>query len=170
MKHRSRFLARTVGWGVAAALALAALTPMDADARGKRWKKHRRYEPRRVMVVQPRPVYERYYYSCEPAPIHRSIIRYEGDQFHWSAAVGFYVPDMWLNVGIGNAPPRGMVYYDPYCDRSFASLRLYRGHLERGRHPEVLSFRAVAYGSGHDVCGCGYDGPHDHDHAEWYDD
>jgi hypothetical protein len=152
------------------ALSLAVLTPFDAEAGSKRWKKHRRHEaPRRVVVVHhPRPVVQ-IHRSCDTAPVRRPIVRYGDDRFYWSAAVGFYVDRGWVNVGIGNLPPRGSVYYDRPCGREFTSLRGYRKHLERSHHPEILEVRTVSYGDRHrDRCGDDH-GDRD-DYAEHYDD
>jgi hypothetical protein len=174
MSHRSRFVAKTVGWGAAVALSLAALTPLDADAGSKKWKKHRRHHDRQVVVVHHhrpvvKPVVRRVVHvhnSCDV--VRRPIVRYGDDRYYWNAAIGFYLDRGWVNVGIGNAPPRGSVYFDPHCDRSFDTLGGYRRHLERRHHPEVLEVRRVSYGRG-DACGDDRDHGYREGYASRYD-
>lgn len=49
-----------------------------------------------------------------------------------------------------NLPPAHYDYWDPYCERSYGSLRAYRRHLHHTSHPHVIH---VLDDDGYTVCG-----------------
>jgi hypothetical protein len=51
--------------------------------------------------------------------------------FYLHAGLGIHLGGLALGFEIGELPPPGYVFYDPYCDRTFASLRAYRHYLHR---------------------------------------
>ncbi len=60
------------------------------------------------------------------------------DRFHWSASLGLYVPNLRIEARYAECPPRGSVYYDPYCSVPFANLTAYRVHMHDCGHPAAL--------------------------------
>jgi hypothetical protein len=150
MNRRSRFLARTVGWGAIAVLALTTLTPLDASADHKRSRRHRNCDPPRRVVVHHQRTVDRG--ACDVVVRPNAFVVFDGDRFYWSASAGLYVPRVLVNVNFGNQPPRGSAYYDPQCDRTFRSLQRYRSHLGRKHHPQVVEVREVRDRHDHDSC------------------
>ncbi len=57
---------------------------------------------------------------------------------------------------IGNQPPAGSYYFDPYCDLPFASLDLYSDHISAYGHPWRV--QVIAARSGYPVSTYGYRG------------
>ena len=49
-----------------------------------------------------------------------------------------YGPRIGFSFVITNYPAAGFYYYDPYCDETFASLALYRAHMDNCNHPRVI--------------------------------
>ncbi len=49
-----------------------------------------------------------------------------------------YGPAYPVPVEIGNYPPDGYYYYDPYCEETFSSLDGYLRHLRSADHPQVI--------------------------------
>ncbi len=66
------------------------------------------------------------------------MISLGADRFHWSASLGLYVPNLRIEAQYGECPPRGSVYYDPYCGVPFANLSSYRVHMHDCGHPAAL--------------------------------
>lgn len=149
-------IAMAVALFVGAALA----TPASADrwkgdkGRGKGHKKHATvYQPAPVVYHAPRPVYVD---PC-PRPIYVSQ-----RPFYEYRQMGMYVPQSWVNVRIGNIAPRGYVFYDPYCHRTFSTLTRFRAHKRGPGHLVALDIvavddlrwegRSAYYARGYDQC------------------
>ena len=49
-----------------------------------------------------------------------------------------YFGGLAVEFNLGDLPPAGYVYYDPYCDEFFWSVSEYRQHLFWADHPAVL--------------------------------
>jgi hypothetical protein len=54
------------------------------------------------------------------------------------AAIAGFLGGLFLGATLAHAAPDGYGYYDPYCDESFASLEIYRGHLYHHHHPRIV--------------------------------
>jgi hypothetical protein len=65
-----------------------------------------------------------------------------------AAPVVYYGAPISFGITIGNAPPPGYVYYDPYCGARVAALGPYVGHFEHVHHPAVVQVMAAAGGPG----------------------
>ncbi len=115
----------------------------------------RRVEPRRndTRVVRPRvvrPRVETRHWDAPrwtapryevrrhfPTPRER-VVYWRERPYFWNVNVGVYVPELWVNVSIGDALPRGAVFVDRYCGRNYTSLVEYHDHCRGDRHPLVV--------------------------------
>ncbi len=61
------------------------------------------------------------------------------DPFYFHAGLGIYLGGLALRLELGDVPPLGFVYYDPYCDERFWSVEDYRFHLRYHHHPQALT-------------------------------
>jgi hypothetical protein len=82
------------------------------------------------------------------------------DDFYFHAGLNVYLGGLAFHLDLGDAPPYGYVYYDPYCDEEFWSVEAYHRHLRRHRHPVLL--RVIEFGDG-DACGPWRDRGFDHE-------
>src|SRR5262245_30368129 len=177
MKRNVKSVRRlTVATALALLVGAGLATSASADSgNGKAWGrrgKEKQESRRHVEVVRPAPRVEVY----RPAPrgIHRVMPRYWAPAprrvvyvthrpFYVSPRLGVFVPQAWINVEIGNLPPRGYVFYDPYCRRTFASIAAYRAYNRGCDHDLVLDIVAACdlrwrdgcayYASDFDNCG-----------------
>jgi hypothetical protein len=93
---------------------------------GNRWQGRRWNRP--YPVWSPRPT-RIHYYERRPFYHHTGFnVFFGGDAF-------------WLEVG--NVPPPGYIYYDPYCHHTFASVALFRRHIHRHHHPALIEVIVV---------------------------
>ena len=53
-------------------------------------------------------------------------------------AIAGFLGGLFLGATLAHAAPDGYLYHDPYCDESFVSLEIYRGHLRHHHHPRVI--------------------------------
>ena len=85
-------------------------------------------------------------------------------------AIAGFLGGLFLGATLAHAAPDGFSYHDPYCERSFVSLEIYRTHLRSHRHPRVV--RVIERDSGHCVETWRYrdGGWHDWDERDWDDD
>ena len=85
-------------------------------------------------------------------------------------AIAGFLGGLFLGATLAHAAPDGFAYHDPYCDRRFVSLEIYRTHLHRHHHPRVV--RVIEIDSGHCVDTWHYrDGDwRDWDQRDWDDD
>jgi len=100
---------------------------------------HRRphYLPR--VIYRPRPVHVRpWFYGAQR-------IYVDDSPFYFNAGLGIYVGGLALNIQIGDVPPVGYVFYDPFCGETFWSVADYQAHLRFRPHPAVLSLIRVEY-------------------------
>ena len=79
-------------------------------------------------------------------------------------AIAGFIGGLFLGATLAHAAPAGFYYHDPYCDRRFVSLEVYRTHLHRHHHPRVV--RVVEYDTGACVHTYRY---HDGDWRSWHD-
>ncbi len=114
---RSHRLTRLVAATLLAAMAVGVLAPA-AQASHRRWK-----GPARVIRYK------------GPAHVHSTYIVRRSDS---GAAIGGFLGGLFLGAVLANQAPRGFVYYDSYCGRSFASLDLYYSHWRHSHHPRVI--------------------------------
>jgi hypothetical protein len=61
------------------------------------------------------------------------------DPFYFRVGLGIYIGGIAVQFDLRNEPPRGYLYYDPYCDEVFWTLAEYRHHLSWYDHPPVLT-------------------------------
>jgi|GEM_PF-4381042 len=73
------------------------------------------------------------------------------EPYYFHAGLGLYLGGLALEFTIGDRPPEGYLFYDPYCDRVFATLGLYRRYLRRHRVQGTLTLVPVG-----GFCGVGY--------------
>jgi hypothetical protein len=131
---------------VAMAVALfvgAAFAPTPASA--DRWKDKggHRGPKKHATVYCPAPVVRhapRYVYT---EPCSQPVIYVSRRPFYEYRQLGMYVPQSWINVQIGNRAPRGYVFYDPYCHRTFSTLARFRAHKRGPGHMVALDIVAV---------------------------
>jgi hypothetical protein len=120
-------LALLVGAGLATS---ASADPGNGKAWGRRGKAK---QSKHVEVYRPAPRVVHEYWR--PAP--RRVVYVTHRPFYASPRHGIYLPKAWINVQFGNLPPRGYVFYDPYCRRTFASVAAYRAY-NRGCHHDLV--------------------------------
>ena len=114
---------------------LAAVSVGDAEAKHANKRGHRRHHTQRVVVV-PHVVH---HYDYAPRYVAAPVISVGPERFHWNASLGFYVSNLWVEARFNEHPPRGNVYYDPYCRHPYANLSAYRVHLRDCGHPAALT-------------------------------
>jgi hypothetical protein len=109
----------------------------DRDHRGDR----DRYDRRHRVVVRHRDLR-----ACPPPryvvrPWYRDVRRIyvHDDPFYFHAGLGIYLGGLALRLELGDLPPEGFVFYDPYCDMEFWSVSEYHRHLRYHRHPNALT-------------------------------
>jgi hypothetical protein len=150
-----------VTMAVALFVGAALATPASADPwKGGKGRGHKKHAPVYVpapVVRHARPVY------VDPCP--QPVVYVARRPFYECDAMGMYLPKSWINVQIGNRPPRGYVFYDPYCHRTFSTLTRFRAHRRAPGHMVALDIVAVddlrwegrnAYYA-RDYDDCGYD-------------
>jgi hypothetical protein len=155
----------------ACAVALSVLLASDASAHGRKWKGRGHGHRDRVVRVVERTCRPNVTWAVyRPAPSWCSDSRYvvwDGDPYWYHVGVGMYFGGVDVNVDIGNAPPRGYGYWDPYCDAWYDDARAYSTHCKRHDHRPALQVVRVD-GCGHDRyddcdCSCGHGDHDDHD-------
>ena len=123
---------------VLATVAVATLSPA-AQADHSRWRRYKGapgYCPTPVVrhvVYSPRPVYY-YQRHSSAAPLVAGLI----GGLVIGTAIAHAAQPVAVHASYG--------YYDPYCEESFATLDLYRSHLYRHHHPQVV--RVIELDSG----------------------
>ncbi len=133
---------------IAAVLAVLVATTFATDAsadnrRGRDRKWRARHAPKRhveVICPAPRVVYRpapRYYH---PAPRR---VYWASRPYYEDIRLGVFLPRFWLGVQVGNLPPPGYVFYDPYCHRTFSTLAGFRSHRCGHDHGYVLDIVAA---------------------------
>ena len=104
------------------------------------------------VVLRHRPATVRYrdLRACPP-PRYISRPWYNGarriyvhdDPFYFHAGLDLFLGGLALRLELGDMPPMGFVYYDPYCDMEFWSIAEYRHHLRYHHHPHALTVIAI---------------------------
>lgn len=61
------------------------------------------------------------------------------DPFYFHAGLDVFLGGLALRLELGDVPPVGFVFYDPYCDEEFWSVSEYHRHLRHYRHPNALT-------------------------------
>lgn len=104
--------------------------------------------------VAPRYTVPRYF-----EPPRTRVITWRHRPYQWHVNLGVYIPEFWFGVAIGDLPPAGYVYYDPYCDLQFGTLVMYREHVRVHRHPVLVDLVLVdrGYGAGYGPGWVGYE-------------
>ena len=94
------------------------------------------------LIIRPQVVYRyapvRHRYLPYPvwcAPTSR-VHFHDEEPFFFNASLGVFLSGAQFWIQVGNAPPPGYCYYDPYCHETFYSVAEYRGHC--GHHHEPL--------------------------------
>lgn len=105
-----------------------------------------------------------------PARHHGSGSVYVVRRSSAGPAIAGFLGGLFLGATIAHAAPDGFAYHDPYCDRRFVSLEIYRTHLHRHHHPRVV--RVIEIDSGHCVDTWQYRNGdwRDWDERDWDDD
>ncbi len=148
---------RTMRWttGVlVAAITLATVAPAaQADRRDRRYKGRDDRHSTRVVT-----------HHHGPSSVY--VVR----RSDAGPAIAGFLGGLFLGATLAHAAPDGFFYHDPYCDRRFVSLEIYRTHLRRHHHPRVV--RVIERDSGHCLHTWQYrdGGWHDWDDRDWYDD
>lgn len=96
----------------------------------------RRHQHRSIAVCRiPAPVrvvhYRPWYSGVRTVVVDR-------DPFYFNAGLGLYFGGVNLNIELGNAPPMGYAYFDPYCGEEFYSVVDYQRHLRFHHHTAAL--------------------------------
>jgi len=65
--------------------------------------------------------------------------------------VGGFLSGLFLGATISHVAPQGFVYWDPYCQEGFATLKAYVAHCSRYRHPSVIQVVEAEHGYGPDA-------------------
>ena len=127
--HASHRHMRWMAGPLAAVMLLAAIAPV-AQADHWRGRRYKGVQP----VYGPAP---RYY---SPSSVY--VVR------HSSAgpAIAGFLGGLFLGATLAHSAPAGYVYWDPYCGESFASLEIYRAHLDHHHHARII--RVIESGSG----------------------
>ena len=105
----------------------------------------------RVIVNHRRPSYlPRVIYRSRPVHVRPWFqdtrrIYVDGSPFFFSAGLGIYVGGLAINIQVGDVPPVGYVFYDPFCGETFWSVADYNVHLRFHDHPGALSLIRVEY-------------------------
>jgi len=83
--------------------------------------------PAPVRVIHHRP----WYYGVRTVVVDR-------DPFYFHAGFGLYFGGLSLDLDLGDCPPMGYAYFDPYCGEEFYSIVDYHRHLRFHRHTAAL--------------------------------
>jgi hypothetical protein len=99
------------------------------------WAPYPYYAYRAPVVVH------RYY----PAPwwAHAPRVYYNNQPFYYSANFGVYVGGVALNFALGNVPPAGYLYYDPYTGVANDTLYGYADYAHQMGHPACVTLVPV---------------------------
>jgi hypothetical protein len=124
----------------------------EQHSRTKRDTKERRdyrTPPRRRVYVRPRLIRRfepiRRHYVLFPAWSRDARAVYWNDRpYFFHASMGVFVSGGSIFVSIGNVPPAGYAYFDPYCGRVFRTIADYRRHCAFEHHPPLV--RLIATG------------------------
>jgi hypothetical protein len=120
---RSNRLARWIAGPLTAVLLVSAVAPAAhaGHDRGRRYKHEKSRYVHRVVT------------RCEsPGSVY--VVRRSSA----GPAVAGFLGGLFLGATLAHAAPAGYFYHDPYCDRRFASLEVYRSHLRRHHHPRIV--------------------------------
>ena len=116
----------------------------QADAGPRRYRPHparpvvvvHRDAPRycwvpRPVIPAPRPV------VVAPGPrwVAPPHIYVDRNPYYYRANIGLFIAGVAVDVVLGNQPPAGCAYYDPYCRLRFSSAARYGSHCRHHRHP-----------------------------------
>jgi len=93
-------------------------------------RRHRRPALRRVHTV--RVVHSRPWY----AGVRTVVV--DRNPFYFNAGLGLYFGGVNLNIELGDCPPVGYAYFDPYCGEEFYSVVDYQRHLRFHHHTAAL--------------------------------
>jgi len=156
-----------------AGLALAALmVTMAAPAAEARSKKHRDRGSHHTRVVK-RVKYKTSHRHA-PRP-YRTVVHHVHRSSDVPVFAGF-IGGLVLGAVLTNAAQADVVrdydYYDPYCNRHFESLAVYRTHFPGHHHPRVVRVIEVRSGDCVETLRW-HEGDwrhHDWDDGVWYDD
>jgi hypothetical protein len=80
--------------------------------------------------------YAYYYPFWWPAPY--SIHYYDNDPFYFHSGFNIFFGGDAFYINIGNIPPPGYLYFDPYCSVPFANVGLYHEHIDHHHHPALI--------------------------------
>jgi len=69
----------------------------------------------------------------------------EKNPYYLNASLGFYVDGAAVQFELGNRPPDGYLWYDPYCGHTFRTASSYRTHCQRHDHPRAVSLAYLEY-------------------------
>ena len=114
------------------------------------YREHRRPAPRVVYRDHHRPapriVYRdtRHVHSYPvwaSAPV--ATCRYDGSDFFFHAGFDMFFDGGAFSINVGNYPPAGYFYVDPYCDASFYCIDDYRYHLAHYHHRPLVRLVAI---------------------------
>ena len=94
---------------------------------------HQRWQP--VLRHHPRPVYLRHHRPWYTDTRH---IYVDDSPFYFHAGLNVFFGGVGLHIDLGNTPPAGYGYYDPYCSLGFQTVHAYQRHLSRHRHRGAL--------------------------------
>jgi len=177
---RKRF-SGVVRWAACAAVVacfVGAATPALADRDGRsrsrkpKYREHRvervykekhvyrkpqvRKHSRHSVVIRPQLVrrYEPVQRRYMPFPVwceQPRVAYYDDRPFFFHASLGVFVSGGSIFVDVGNAPPAGYGYYDPYCRTSFRTVVDYRRHCHGQRHGPLVQVISIS-DRGHDAC------------------
>jgi hypothetical protein len=83
----------------------------------------------------------------------RRIVHCRKRPYFWQVNLGVFLPDVWVDVTLGDAPPCGYVYVDRYCGERFATLDVYRAHCHSHGHPAAIDIVEIDDRWGHECDG-----------------
>ncbi len=79
---------------------------------------------------------------------YRPIYYYRAPYVHVRRAYPYCAsPSFSLGFAIGNVPPAGYYFYDPYCGSEFSSLGGYLAHVDAYSHPAIIHLLSVDVGA-----------------------
>jgi len=132
-------------WVTGVALAALMVTTAAPAAQAKSRRDERRGHSH-ARVVKHAPKYK--VKHRRRAPARTVIVRHEHHSSDAPAIIGF-IGGLVLGTVLSNAQAEAAPaydYYDPYCDRHFESLVVYRAHFPAYRHPRVVRVIEVRSG------------------------
>lgn len=101
------------------------------------------YRAPSVVYLASGPFYPEPLAAVAPWWVGAPQIDIEGTPYFFNARLGFYIGGAAIQLNLGNVPPAGCVYYDPYSQEVYPSLDAYQQEWRDDGNPQALTIAYV---------------------------